>query len=185
MKPFASRLETSAGPERSDVAPADVAPADDDGLVLDRFLPYRLSVLANTVSRAIARLYADRFGITIPEWRVLAILGDRGPATSAEIRARTAMDKVQVSRAIQRLTASRLVSRRVDPADRRRASVAMTARGAEVYREIVPLARSREAILLDGFTEDERRILDRLLDRLGDRAGALAGPDDGESGGVD
>ena len=180
MKPFASRLETPAGPGRSD---AD--PTDRDGLALDRFLPYRLSVLANTVSRAIARLYADRFGITIPEWRVLAILGDHGPATSAEIRARTAMDKVQVSRAIQRLTASRLVSRRVDPADRRRASVAMTARGASIYREIVPLARSREAFLLDGFSEDERAQLDRLLERLGERAGALAGPDDGDTGGVD
>lgn len=162
-----------------------VPEAMPDGLVLDRFLPYRLSVLANTVSRAIARLYADRFGITILEWRVLAILGDSGPATSAEIRDRTAMDKVQVSRAIQRLVSGRLVSRRTDPADRRRATIAMTAKGTGVYREVVPLALSREAILLDGFTPDERRLLDRLLDRLADRAGAIAGPDDGRSGAID
>jgi len=142
-------------------------------------------VLANTVSRSIARLYADRFGITIPEWRVLAILGDSGPATSAEIRDRTAMDKVQVSRAIQRLLAARLISRRTDPVDRRRATITMSAKGTAVYREIVPLALSREAILLDGFTTEERQMLDRLLDRLGDRAGALAGPDDGRTGGVD
>lgn len=164
----------------------DRSPADSpeiDRLVLDRFLPYRLSVLANTVSRANARLYADRFGITIPEWRVLAILGDSGPATSAEIRDRTAMDKVQVSRAIQRLVSARLVSRRIDPADRRRATIAMTAKGAGVYREIVPLALSREAILLDGFSAEERRLLDALLNRLGDRAGAIAGP--GVDGGVD
>lgn len=154
-------------------------------LVLDRFLPYRLSVLANTVSRSIARLYADRFGLTIPEWRVLAILGDSGPATSAEICGRTAMDKVQVSRAIQRLVSARLVSRRTDPADRRRATIAMTAKGAEVHREVVPLALSREAILLDGFTAEERRLLDRLLERLADRAGALAGPVDRRTGGVD
>jgi len=164
-----------------------IADADDDmgGLVLDRFLPYRLSVLANTVSRAIARLYANRFGITIPEWRVLAILGDSGPATAAEICSRTAMDKVQVSRAIRRLTAAGLVSRRTDPDDRRRATVAMTAEGAAVYREIVPLARSREAILLDGFSADEVAQLDRLLARLGERAGVLAGPADGAAGGVD
>lgn len=163
----------------------DPATPDNSGdLVLDRFLPYRLSVLANTVSRAIARLYADRFGITIPEWRVLAILGDSGPASSADVRARTAMDKVQVSRAIQRLVDARLVSRRTDPADRRRATVAMTARGLAVYREIVPLALSREAILLDGFTAEERQLLDRLLDRLGERAGTLAGPED-DAGGVD
>ena len=165
-----------AGPE-----PAGTRPAGD--LVLDRFLPYRLSVLANTVSRGIARLYADRFGITIPEWRVLATLGDSGPASSAAIRARTAMDKVQLSRAIQRLVDARLVSRRADPADRRRATVAMTAKGIGVYREIVPLALSREAILLDGFSPGERDQLNRLLDRLAARAGALAGPDDG--GGVD
>lgn len=159
--------------------------ADRDRLVLDRFLPYRLSVLANTVSRSIARLYADRFGITIPEWRVLAILGDSGPGTSAEIRDRTAMDKVQVSRAIQRLLAARLVSRRTDQADRRRATITMTAKGVEVYREVVPLALSREAILLEGFTTEEQRMLDRLLERLGDRAGTLAGPDDGFSGALD
>ena len=163
--------------------PSDADPIPDrDGLILDRFLQYRLSVLANTVSRAIARLYADRFGITIPEWRVLAILGDSGPVTSAEIRDRTAMDKVQVSRAIQRLVSARLVSRRTDPADRRRATIAMTGKGAGVYREIVPLALSREAILLDGFSDDERRVLDALLNRLGDRAGAIAGPDDGIGG---
>lgn len=174
--------------DRPGAAPPDATDGDDlvpDTLVLDRFLPYRLSVLANTVSRSIARLYADRFGITIPEWRVMAILGDSGPASSAEICTRGAMDKVQVSRAIQRLTASRLVSRRTDPADRRRATIAMTAKGAAVYREVVPLALSREAILLDGFSVEERVVLDRLLDRLGDRAGAIAGPDDGRTGGFD
>ena len=162
-------------PDRSDRKPAD-------GLVLDRFLPYRLSVLSETVSRSIARLYADRFGITIPEWRVLAILGDSGPATSAAIRDRTSMDKVRISRAIQRLLAARLVNRRTDPADRRRATITMSAKGAAVYREVVPLALSREAILLDGFSDDERRVLDALLNRLGDRAGAIAGPDDGIGG---
>ena len=79
---------------------------ENSSLMLERFLPYRLSVLSNTVSKGIAALYADRFGITIPEWRALAVLGRFGPVTSAEICSRTAMDKVQVSRAIQRLTAS-------------------------------------------------------------------------------
>lgn len=168
-----------------DTADRPVPDVMPERLILDRFLPYRLSVLANTVSRAIARLYADRFGITIPEWRILAILGDSGPATSAAIRDRTAMDKVQVSRAIQRLVSARLVSRRTDPVDRRRATIAMTAKGTGVYREVVPLALSCEAILLDGFTPEERRVLDRLLDRLADRAGTIAGPDDGRSGAID
>lgn len=149
------------------------APTNDpltDALMLDRFLPYRLAVLANTVSKGIARLYADRFGITIPEWRVLAILGAFGAATASEIQGRSAMDKVQVSRAIARLTEAGLIERTVDPADRRRQSIAMTADGERVYQEIVPLARAREAALLEGFSEEQRALLDRLLDRLQARA---------------
>lgn len=159
---------------------------ENSSLMLERFLPYRLSVLSNTVSKGIAALYADRFGITIPEWRALAVLGRFGPVTSAEICSRTAMDKVQVSRAIQRLTASGMVSRRVDPADRRRATIAMTAKGRGVYREIVPLALSCEATLLDGLSDKERETLSTLLDWLANRAGEFAEPtDEDEHGGMD
>lgn len=150
--------------------PAPATP--DETLRLDRFLPYRLAVLANTVSKGIARLYADRFGITIPEWRILAILGAFGAATASEIQGRSAMDKVQVSRAIARLTEAGMIQRTVDAADRRRQTIAMTAEGDQVYREIVPLARAREAALLEGFTQEEREMLDRLLDRLQARAAA-------------
>ncbi|MEQ8587629.1 MAG: MarR family winged helix-turn-helix transcriptional regulator [Thalassobaculaceae bacterium] len=151
-----------------DLLPSDTA----DALTLDRFLPYRLAVLANTVSKGIARLYADRFGITIPEWRVLAILGAFGPATASEIQGRSAMDKVQVSRAIARMLEAGLIDRTVDPDDRRRQTIAMTAEGERVYSEIVPLAQAREAALLDGFSVEERVVLDRLLDRLQARAEA-------------
>jgi len=146
-----------------------------DALLLEDFLPFRLSVLSNTVSKAIARLYADRFGITIPEWRVLAVLGRFGPGSAADICQTTAMDKVQVSRALQRLAAARLITRRIDKVDRRRAVVAMTAKGREVHGEIVPLARSREQILMDGLSDEERETLDHLLVKLERRAESLAG----------
>ncbi|MCR9176846.1 MAG: MarR family winged helix-turn-helix transcriptional regulator [Alphaproteobacteria bacterium] len=144
-------------------------------LLLERFLPYRLSVLSNTVSKAIARLYADRFGITIPEWRVMAVLGRFGPSSAAEICKATAMDKVQVSRALQRLTEDSLVSRRTDKTDRRRSVVAMTTKGRGVYDEIVPLALSREEILLEGLSTDEKHQLDLLLAKLATRAATLDG----------
>lgn len=144
-------------------------------LLLERFLPYRLSVLSNTVSKAIARLYADRFGITIPEWRVMAVLGRFGPSSAAEICKATAMDKVQVSRALQRLTEDSLVSRRTDKTDRRRSVVAMTTKGRGVYDEIVPLALSREEILLEGLSTDEKQQLDLLLAKLATRAATLDG----------
>lgn len=151
----------------------DLPPSDTHApLMLERFLPYRLAVLANTVSKGIARLYADRFGITIPEWRVMAILGAFGPATASEIQGRSAMDKVQVSRAIARMLEAGLIDRTVDPDDRRRQTIAMTAEGERVYSEIVPLARAREAALLDGFSAEERNLLDRVLDRLQARAEA-------------
>ena len=161
------------------------SPEPREPLALEQFLPYRLSVLANTVSKDIARLYAERFGITIPEWRVLAVLGRFGPETAAEISGRTAMDKVQVSRAIARLEEAGYTSRSTDPADRRRATVTMTSAGWAIYREIVPLAQSREALLLDGFSEKDRRLLNTLLDRLRARANEIAGPDDGSVGSVD
>ncbi|NQW10222.1 MAG: winged helix-turn-helix transcriptional regulator [Alphaproteobacteria bacterium] len=153
--------------------PEPTDPEDGTALTLERFLPYRLSVLSNTVSKGIAALYADRFGITIPEWRVLAVLGRFGSATSADICGRTAMDKVQVSRAIQRLTTSGMVNRQVDPADRRRATIAMTAKGRGVYREIVPLALSCEATLLENLNPAEREQLDALLSKLGAEARRL------------
>lgn len=150
--------------------PDALPPDPDTPLMLERFLPYRLAVLANTVSKGIARLYADRFGITIPEWRILAILGAFGPATASEIQSRSAMDKVQVSRAIARMLEARLIDRTVDATDRRRQTIAMTPAGERMYREIVPLAQSREAALLEGFSAEERVVLDRLLDRLQERA---------------
>ena len=152
---------------------AEVTPGQT--LLLERFLPYRLSVLSNTVSKAIARLYADRFGITIPEWRVMAVLGRFGPSSAAEICKATAMDKVQVSRALQRLTDSSLVSRRTDKTDRRRSVVAMTTKGRGVYDDIVPLALSREEILLEGLDANEKHQLDLLLQKLATRAETLAG----------
>jgi DNA-binding MarR family transcriptional regulator len=141
-------------------------PIAPDPILLEDFLPYRLAVLANTVSKGIARLYADRFGISIAEWRMLAILGAFGPATASDIQGRSAMDKVQVSRAIARLEEAGLVTREIDPADRRRATIEMTAEGERIYGEIVPLARAREAALLEGFSADERERLDRLLTKL-------------------
>lgn len=88
--------------------------APDDGgapLYLDDFIPYRLSVLSNRISRSVAALYAERFGLTIPEWRVMAVLGleetRAGCVCANTVAERTEMDKVQVSRAVARHDAGR------------------------------------------------------------------------------
>jgi DNA-binding MarR family transcriptional regulator len=135
-------------------------------LELEHFLPYRLSVLSNRISGAIARLYARRFRLTIAEWRVMAVLGRFGPLTATDVSARTAMDKVRVSRAIQRLIAARIVSQGVEATDRRRRRLALTEDGETIYARIVPLARAAEQRLLEGLSSADRQAIDALITRL-------------------
>ncbi len=144
-----------------------------DRLELDAFLPYRLSVAQQEVSRTIAQIYAERYELSRNEWRVMAALGCDQPLSARAVCDRTNMDKVQVSRAIARLIRRRLVARHTDPADRRCSSLRLTPRGQRIYREIVPLARAREAALLEAFSAAELRQLDRLVGKLHRRAGEL------------
>ena len=143
------------------------------GFALERFVPYRLSVLTNTVSGAIGRLYGARFGLTIAEWRVLAVLGRFAPLSAGEVALRTAMDKVRVSRAVAKLIGRALVDHARDGADRRRAKLALSAAGRKIHDAIVPMALAKESELLAGLSRAERAQLDRLLDRLTARAAAL------------
>jgi len=123
-------------------------------------------VLANRVSAAIAADYAERFDLTIPEWRVMAALGRFPGLSAAEVAALTAMDKVAVSRAVARLLAARRLLRATAPADRRRSVLRLSPAGERIYRQIVPMARMHENRLAGALSEAERRELDRLLDKL-------------------
>lgn len=138
-----------------------------DGLLfLEHFLPYRLSVLSNTVSGRIAKSYEERFQLTIAEWRVMAVLGRFPGLTAAEVTERTAMDKVQVSRAVARLKKTHRVEQRAVEGDRRARHLFLTDLGHEVYAEIVPLALDYERRFTSGLSAAERTQLDRLLDKL-------------------
>jgi DNA-binding MarR family transcriptional regulator len=149
----------------------------DDVLALERFVPYRLSVLTNTVSRALARVYQERFGLSIPQWRVMAVLG-RFPSLSAnEVADKTAMDKVTVSRAVAGMLADGVLEREPDSADRRRASLRLSRRGKAIYDELVPVARAYERRLLAALSADEQQALDRLMAKLTDRGRELANGD--------
>ena len=156
--------------------PIDTAEVAQRRLELAHFLPYRLSVLTNRVSNAIARTYAERFDLTIPEWRVMAVLGGANQLSARDVAERTAMDKVQVSRAIARLVARRRVQRLTDVADARVMRLSLTARGRTIYDDIAPLALSLEAILLDALSPAERTMLDRIMTKLG-RQVSLLGAD--------
>jgi len=138
----------------------------DDTLVLESFLPYRLSVLSNRVSSTIAALYADRFSLTIPEWRVIAVLGRFPDLSAAELVQRTEMDKVAISRAVSRLLKTGRVRRQVFLGDRRRSLLELSKAGQKVYQQIVPLARSYEEELLSALSERQKSTLDSLLNAL-------------------
>src|SRR5437868_5977498 len=97
-------------------------------LDLDRFMPYRLSVVTNRVSSAIARHYAERFALSIPEWRVIAVLGQNPGLSARQVAERTAMDKVQVSRAVAALLAARRLSKEAHASDGRVAHLSLSAR---------------------------------------------------------
>ena len=139
-------------------------------LRLQDYLPYRLSVAANAVSRLIAAAYERRFGLKIPQWRLIAVLADEGPLTQQALCGRTVMDKVTVMRAAQALLRRGFLRRLPNRTDRRSHRLALTRSGARIYREIVPLALEHETQLLQGFGVQETRRLDRLLRRLEQRA---------------
>lgn len=149
--------------------PTDPEPS----LKLEAFLPYRLSVLSNRISRAVARLYEDRFDLKLPEWRVMAVVGRRPNMTATEIVEFTAMDKVAISRAVKRLVDMGRVCVIGDPNDARRQRLSLSAEGRAIYDQIVPLAISVEAQLLADLTPEDRAALDRLIVRLGEAAAKL------------
>ena len=141
-------------------------PGDHAVLELDRFLPYRLSVLSNRISQDIARLYAQRFALGVTEWRVMAVLGRYPDLSASEVAERTAMDKVAVSRAVASLLRDGRLKRSTHEDDRRRSVLALSAKGYRIYDEVAPLALRYEHELLAALDEKERRALARILDRL-------------------
>ena len=145
----------------------------DEALKLDAYLPYRLSVASNAVSGLIARAYQDRFGLTIPQWRLVCVLAEDGALTQGQLVARTVMDKVTVSRAAQGLVKRGLVERSEHHADGRSHVLALTAEGRGLHGEIAPLALAYEAALISGLSPDEVALLKRLLARLQGAASTL------------
>ncbi|QFT55402.1 MarR family winged helix-turn-helix transcriptional regulator [Microbulbifer sp. THAF38] len=141
-----------------------------DELRLEKFLPYRLSVLSNRVSNAISQAYGARFHLTIPAWRVMAILGRFPDLSAAELVEQTAMDKVAISRAVSSLLKNDYITRSEDPADRRRQVLNLSELGREVYARIVPLAHQYESDLIASLTLEEREQLDGIIEKLMVRA---------------
>ena len=135
-------------------------------LDLEHFLPYRLSVLSNTISQTIAAEYEARFGLSVTQWRAMAILGRHDDLAARDVAARSAMDKVAVSRALAGLVEKGFVRRATAHEDKRESRLRLTAAGRRVHDVIVPLALAHERALLERLTSEERHWLMRILDAL-------------------
>jgi DNA-binding MarR family transcriptional regulator len=146
---------------------------DSPALSLDGFLPYRLSVLSNAVSRRIADIYEREFELSVWQWRIIAVLGERNNLTSTEVAQRTLMDKPTVSRAAASLIERGILTRTIDEGDRRRAPLALTDEGLAIYAAVIPRALACERELIDALSESEAATLHSLLSRLAE----VASPD--------
>ena len=142
-------------------------------LILGDFLPYQLSITSNAVSDLIARSYQGRFGIKIPEWRVMAVLGERGSVTQRELVAATAMDKVTVNRASKTLVDRGLIGRAPNETDGRSHHLVLTTLGQELYEQIAPLALSVEAEIEGILGREEARQLTDILAKLRTRVSEI------------
>lgn len=135
-------------------------------LELEKFLPYRLSILAQLVSESLHDLYAGPYGLSVTQWRVMAALGRFAPLTASDVGQRIVMDKVAVSRAVAGLIKRGLVERSADLDDRRRASLHLTRKGRAMHADIVPLALKYETELYHALSAEERQTLNGLCERL-------------------
>jgi DNA-binding MarR family transcriptional regulator len=136
---------------------------------LESFLPYRLSVTTNRISRAFAAQYEEEFGISIPEWRAIAVLGSFAPLSSNQICERTAMDKAKVSRAVATLLKRGLIAREPHQTDQRLIQLTLSRSGRKVYEAIIPRARAIEAEVTKGLSRADIAHLHQVLDRMGTR----------------
>jgi len=145
----------------------------NDELILEDFLPYRLSITSHTVSTNIAHVYEKRFGVSIPEWRVIAILGRYPGLSAVEVADRTFLDKVAVSRAVTKLIKNGRIDRQFADADRRRSILNLSEHGREVHNEIAPLALQFERELLQDIGEDQYATFSAVLEQLLEKARQL------------
>jgi DNA-binding MarR family transcriptional regulator len=133
---------------------------------LGKYLPFRLTVMSNRLTRRVARFYGERFKLSAPEWRTMAVLGQQGAMSANAVIAQTTMDKVRVSRAVAKLLKADLITRDADPQDRRRAILNLTGAGLEIYRQIVPLVQEVESEIVSALSSTERAVLDNALAKI-------------------
>ena len=154
-------------------------------LKLDEFLPYRLNVCSALVTQALSRIYAARYKIGVPEWRVLVTLGEFGNMTAKAIGLHSHMHKTKVSRAVALMEERKLLVRRANRADMRESFLSLTAAGRTMYEEVAPHALDFTRRLTEILTPADREAFNRALKQLTERSAELVAESVNETGGMD
>ncbi|HEX3503899.1 MAG TPA: MarR family winged helix-turn-helix transcriptional regulator [Xanthobacteraceae bacterium] len=157
--------------EEDDVS--SIAGGDEALLKLDQFLPCQLQVVSALMSQALSRVYARRYHLGIPEWRLLVVLGQFGWMNGKAICAHTHMHKTKVSRAVATLERRKLLARRTNRADMRESLVSLTPAGRAIYDELAPNAAAFSRRLTEILTPSDRDAFQRALKQLTDRSAQL------------
>tara|TARA_B100001013_G_scaffold144683_1_gene85453 strand:+ start:811 stop:1278 length:468 start_codon:yes stop_codon:yes gene_type:complete len=142
-------------------------------LILEQFIPYRLSILTNIISSSLSDTYKEKFQLSITEWRILAVLGEYPGVSADEVSTKTQMEKSSLSRAIAKLILRKLIQREFSQIDQRRSILTLTESGLSIYNKVVPLAVEFERQLLKCFSGSEYEQFSKLLERYRDANGCI------------
>lgn len=126
----------------------------------------RIVRLGNLLSKPFFTRYAERFDLSLNEWRVMMTLSERPGIAATEVSALTGMHPMNVSRSVQRLARMGRITRSTNSADRRRACLELTPVGASIVRKVAPAALRREQMLEQALGPTSTRVLKRMLDRV-------------------
>jgi DNA-binding MarR family transcriptional regulator len=159
--------------ERVQYEPEGAALSAEMDFRLDRFLPHRLDVLAEVLNQSLGTLIDKRFGLALPEWRVLVTLGQNRGITAKDIGVAARMHKTKVSRAVSALEEKGYVTRQLNRADLREAFLSLTPRGRKVYQDLTPVVLRFARHLAEALDTAEASAIDGMLDRLTARADSL------------
>ena len=141
---------------------------------LDDYLPYQLSTTSNVVSDVIAGEYKSLFGLKIPEWRGMSVLGTRGASTQRHLVEATLMDKVTVNRAVKNLVDRNLLERSPNTADGRSHHLLLSSVGRDLYGKILPAAQAMDKKIMSVLSADEKAALSAMLEKIKKSADAIA-----------
>ncbi len=166
--------EDRGAPVAGSGQPPDLDELKGGRLKLERFLPYRLAVASTLASRALARIYSHHFGLGIPEWRVMAMLGQFERLTARDVGELSHMHKTKVSRAVTALVDRGLVEKRANRDDRREAFLSLTRPGRRIYDELTPVALAFEERMLEGIPAGDLVAFERVLSVLTERGRVLS-----------